>query len=759
LDHISVLSKGLSFVPTYKRISHKTLDNQINKFERKLQLHYFFHNKSVTQTLHKPKDSLFTTNNNWWPHKLNGNITTFCYNLKKEIFALLRKPCRINNISKKEQDSLIDLKTDPNIVIKKADKNAGIVIMNKTDYEHKILSMLNDINTYTEINEDDSSSVKLQANRLLYSLKQQKYIDKKQYNHLTNYQVTCPIFYGIPKLHKPDIPLRPIVSQINSATYTINKYVHELLQVAESEIPYLFKDTTAFLNTIEKHKHVQPNTILVTLDVVSLYTNIPHHEAIRYICDQYSRTLHLWNRYNIKIIPVSIETLEQLLTFILSNCTFKFNNKFYKQNYGLPMGAPAAVRIANIFMYKHLQHFSNTYNKALPEFFGRLIDDIFFLWYYTQQELIELYNSLNNYHSTIKFEINYSTSKIHFLDVTLYNENNTLHTTVYTKPTDKKEFLHYDSNHPVHTKKAIPYSQAIRYRRIIDLDDNLTDLLNTLRNRFTRRNYPADVVDQQINKAKEIPRTDILQYKTNEQKHLAFTRYTNNKPFLPLIITYNHTYSTNNNLVKILKPLWYKMINSTDKLKNCFMHNFPKIVYSKGSTLSNTLIRADHSRSNNPDQNIINILAELLAENEESSDTAIHTCSQPLCKLCSIITCTNTFVSNTTKKLYHITHTMNCNSTNVIYLINCLKCGKQYVGETKRALRQRFNNHRSDIKLNKNTAVSIHFNDISHNLRHLTVIPIEFIDNESERKIRERFWMKELKTNYPHGLNNYPLIK
>jgi len=82
---------------------------------------------------------------------------------------------------------------------------------------------------------------------------------------------------------------------------------------------------------------------------------------------------------------------------------------------------------------------------------------------------------------------------------------------------------------------------------------------------------------------------------------------------------------------------------------------------------------------------------------------------------------------------------MNCNSTNVRYLINCLKCKKQYVGETKRALKQRINNHRSDIKLNKNTAVSIHFNDISHNLRHLTVIPIELIDNESERKTRERF--------------------
>jgi len=33
------------------------------------------------------------------------------------------------------------------------------------------------------------------------------------------------------------------------------QYLHELLEVAEADIPYLFKDTTAFLNLIEGYKH------------------------------------------------------------------------------------------------------------------------------------------------------------------------------------------------------------------------------------------------------------------------------------------------------------------------------------------------------------------------------------------------------------------------------------------------------------------------------------------------------------------------
>jgi len=123
---------------------------------------------------------------------------------------------------------------------------------------------------------------------------------------LINYKPANPIFYGIPKIHKKEVPLRPIVSQINGPTYQINKYLHELLFVAETVIPYLFKDTNAFLNTTQKHKYVPHPTLLVTMDVVSLYTNIPHQEAIDYVTEQYQNTLKLWPKYNttVKLILV-----------------------------------------------------------------------------------------------------------------------------------------------------------------------------------------------------------------------------------------------------------------------------------------------------------------------------------------------------------------------------------------------------------------------------------------------------------------------
>jgi len=63
--------------------------------------------------------------------------------------------------------------------------------------------------------------------------------------------------------------------------------MHLLLEVAEREITFLFKDTTAFLQIIEAHKIITHNTISVTMDVVSLYTNIPQDKAINYICEHY----------------------------------------------------------------------------------------------------------------------------------------------------------------------------------------------------------------------------------------------------------------------------------------------------------------------------------------------------------------------------------------------------------------------------------------------------------------------------------------
>ena len=760
---ISVLNKGLTFVPHNFRLQYNEINNDIQRFERKLQIAYFFHrkNKKKNPNTHKryfsKSEPLSSIRSTWWPKKLNAHITDFCSVLKQKIKELHTNRCHMHNMSSREIKALKNLQENKDIIIKKADKNSGIVVMDRNDYHRKVLEMLNDSSVYSKIDDFDISYVKSEADKLAYELYENDHLSLKQYKYIIGYKPAYPIFYGMPKIHKKNCPLRPIVSQISGPTYRINQLIHELLFVAESEIPYLFKDTTAFLNIIQRYKSVSENTLLVTMDVVSLYTNIPHDEAIEYVSTFYEETLPAWQKYNHKITPIPKSNLICLLKFMLEQCTFEFDGLLYKQNYGCPMGAPASVRIANIFMYKLLNNFLRTYTNPVPDFLGRLIDDIFFLCNHGEEELLYFHNSLNNYHKTIKFELNYSKNNVNFLDTTTYIEENTIHTKLFIKPTDKKQYLHFTSCHPNHVKRAIPYSQALRYRRIIDDDNILLKELNTLKNKFTSRGYPIDLVTNNINKVHSIDRLATLQYKntdTTSNKH-------SNSTFLPLITTYSFKYTNkNNNLKYTLKELWKDLLRDNSKLKDCFGEDVPCIVYKRGNTIANCLVRAryiNNSTSNSIMNNTIQILAELHAENT-AVDFSVTPCKNRNCKCCRFIISTDIFQSTITGKIYTIPNKLNCSSSHVIYLITCQKCKKQYVGETNRKLKERLTDHRSAIKTKKLTAIGIHFNDILHNVENLNITPIEEEENTENRKKKELFWIKELQCSYPFGLNFYPII-
>ena len=801
VNEIKVLNKGLTFVPHDVRIKFQDLDKDIKRFERKLQITHFFTQKnkqkrsSLTGRIVKPSDSnednnkhktlpLTSSNQNWWPKRLNAHITDFSYNLKREIVKMHRQKTQMINITKREQAALKNLSNNDKIVIKKADKNSGIVVMNKEDYHQKVSKMLADTNVYTKLENYDVEAVKKQSDAICISLMDKELIKFKQFKHLTEYTAKTPIFYGMPKIHKKDCPLRPIVSQINGPTYRLNTYIHELLQVAEKEIPFLFKDTTAFLNVIEANKNVPENTFLVTMDVVSLYTNIPHDEAVELVTEYYVETLREWNKYDCCINPVEPEMLKTLLDFMLKQCTFEFDGNAYKQNYGCPMGAPASVRIANVYMYKLLNRFLQNYTGCIPSFLGRLIDDIFFLWYYDEESLLTLYNTLNAFHSTIKFEINYSKEAVNFLDTTTYISNNTVHTKLYIKPTDKKQYLHYTSCHPKHVKNAIPYSQAIRYRRIIDDDALLQTELKNLKEKFVSRGYPGKIVEHSINKSLLLDRSDLLKYKiktTNVSNNENTQDRQKSDLFLPLIIPFSFKYCDmyTKTLYDVLYELWSQLLLKDHKLADTFSNSKPVIVYKRGPTLANNLITAKFTSTYNyatnhtsvvaldddVDLDNINTLIQLQMYTDDYEDDdgcrrgGVKKCLIKRCKCCQNIITGNEFTHPTSKQSFSISDSMNCSTKNICYIIMCKKCHILYVGETSRQLKDRLNDHRSAIKRKSKTAISIHFNDVFHNADHLTIMPIEFVNgSQCYRQNREQFWIKELNTVYPFGLNNYPLI-
>ena len=135
---------------------------------------------------------------------------------------------------------------------------------------------------------------------------------------------------------------RPIISGCNGPTERISAFVDTLLQpISTSQTSYL-KDSTDFINFIEKTK-MGKRTFLVTMDVTSLYTNIPQKEGITTVCNAYEN-FHKNNP------PIPTNYIKEMLRLILKENSFQFNGKNYLQIHGTAMGTKMAVAFANIFM-------------------------------------------------------------------------------------------------------------------------------------------------------------------------------------------------------------------------------------------------------------------------------------------------------------------------------------------------------------------------------------------------------------------------
>ena len=159
-----------------------------------------------------------------------------------------------------------------------------------------------------------------------------------------------PIFCTLTKIHKPLPVGRPITSGCEGPPERISSFVDHLLQpIAQKQTSYL-KDTTDFINVVEKTQ-VSHETILVSMDVTSLYANIPQEEGIAIVWQAYEK-------YH-NNPPIPSHYLKQMLGLILKENSFQFNRENYLQCHGTAMGTKMAVAFANSSWQKLKQKLSD----------------------------------------------------------------------------------------------------------------------------------------------------------------------------------------------------------------------------------------------------------------------------------------------------------------------------------------------------------------------------------------------------------------
>ena len=736
ISDLTLLEKGLTFIPTRKTLPISNIINDQNKLIRNIKLKHYFRDRPVGED--NRKERRFTLAKSWIPEddKLTDDTLALTDKIRictSEVIDKIQKENKIkiqnnyggiqshvitlkekNNLSREEQKSLFNIRNNSEIVIKPADKGGATVIINKSNYINEAERQLNNEKYYREIDKPLYMDNIPKIRKILTDMLKEKIITKDQFNYLIGpEEIKSRTFYLLPKIHKnkdlwPQPGLmpegRPIVSDIDSETYRVSEMIDHYINPLASKHKSYIKNTYDFINKL-KDLTLPDNILLVTGDITSLYTNMNINRSINCVkkAFQDNPDIHRPDEYIIKLLEISMK-----------NNDFEFYGKTYLQIMGTAMGKRFAPALANLYLIDFDEQAMNGF-RVKPLLFFRYLDDIFALWQGDIESLKEYEKFLNSLIPDIKIKLEFSPKEINFLDTTIYISENKLLTKIYFKDTDTHQLLHKDSFHPKHTFRGLLRSQFIRFKRIsstkIDYESSSKILISVLRHR-----------GYSFTEMKRIK--DDIWYNYLENKTIL-----DNRDILPITIDYC---SINTQLGRDLKGI----INQDNFLKKGRV----LIAYRNSKNLQQILIRSKLTKN---------------AENGEFTG-----CGEARCKLCRIHACdTSTFTSNHYNKKFNVKGKVNCKSSNVVYLITCRKCGVQYVGETSRALKDRMSDHRSAIKLKKNTPIGLHFNQDNHSFLDLKMTGIEIMqnNNETERKNKEGFWQRTLGTEFPKGLNNLPI--
>ena len=721
-----LLGKNLNFCPTQGHYNKKILDNELNEFFRRIKLRAYFKNNTNIKKFNE--EDIFKPKSTWQPNNNHHTVTTFCEAVERDVHSQQRKHKISKNLTKDEIKALHQLELREDIIITNADKGGAVVILDVEDYIKEANRQLQDETHYRKLKDNPTQLYTERINTAIDVFKNEGIISEKVAKGLKTNDPKTAKFNMLPKIHKTGNPGRPVIDSMNCHTAGISKYVDYHLQPEVAKLKSYTKDSTDTINKINRIKEqVSNNDILVSMDVRSLYTNIPNDEGIQAV----RNTLNASSNK----LPTRIITTFLLLILTLNN--FIFNGINYLQRSGCAMGTKCAPSYANIFMGVFEEKHIYPKIKDKTRIFLRFIDDLFIIWKGTETELKSFLNEINDVHGTIKFDYQYSKKEINFLDLTIYkNDNGELCTKVYTKPTDRQSYLYRTSCHPEHLKKSIPYGQALRLRKICSEEKEFEKAAGQLKEKLKQRGYKDNEIQIQIERAKEHNRNTLLQSQ-NQQICNG----------IPCVVTYNKSLP---NIKESIDKHW-DLLQINPNLEQTFQQK-PFMSFKRGKNLRDLI--GQKTLSNNKVQKRKNI------KDRKGWCSPCNSHGNNIC--CKQIRNTNRFQSTTTKEKFKIFHRVNCRSRFILYLLECIICVKQYVGKSEWPMNIRVNKHRNDVLRTDAIPVCRHFSQCNHSfIDHARFTIIEQLEDQGKslatlRKIleeREDFWIQRLQTLTPNGFN------
>ncbi|XP_072046859.1 uncharacterized protein [Amphiura filiformis] len=530
-----------------------------------------------------PKRHKFRLPSQWQPGPTMCNdLEDFFENLKVELSEIPTKKVK-PNYNPNEKRAWETLKKNTQIILKPYDKGRGIAVISKQHYLEEGYRQLSRNDQYLKL---DYNPTKTTAD-MLHSLACEMYVEKQIDIALTDYldpfngQMRTPVFFMLPKVHKTPPPGvrfvgRPVVSNCSSPLERASELIDfYLLPVVRSQPTYL-KDIGDTIRKIENLTLPQ-GIILASLDVVSMFTSVPQDQAFRVTLE----TLANLDPFDYDPIIPDMKYMAELLRLVLYRNSFEFNDEYFLQTSGVPMGQRSSGSICNLVVHelenKILQ--STTHIHTLY----RYMDDTLVFWTGSLEDLQTFVQQVNTFHDTLKFTYEDSEDTIQFLDLVIYKgkrfkEKGILDIKCHTKKTETGQFLHRSLCHPQPVFDGFVRAEVMRYARNNNNYETFLEKKDFFMEKLSTRGY---------SEAELLKAGSSINF---EDRHLFLEEKPKSRE-IPLVFKTKYAPHFAGKRIKQAIQKHWNIISNNQKLKIIFPKP-PMIAYSRAENLRDSLVKA-----------------------------------------------------------------------------------------------------------------------------------------------------------------------
>jgi len=217
---------------------------------------------------------------------------------RQETVRILKNSSRPrDNLKRTERAALKTINDNVNLTILPADKGNATVVLNTSDYKLKISSLLQDP-AYRKLTKDPTDSIERKTTALL----KKSSLTEETRRQMGPAGSRPPRLYGLPKMHKEVVSLRPIVSNIGAPTYQLSKHLSGFLNQHTGKTAHHVKNSFHFTSILQSLK-IKPGDLMVGFDVVSLFTKVPVEESLTLLSQHVNKDiLALYKHANIHLL-------------------------------------------------------------------------------------------------------------------------------------------------------------------------------------------------------------------------------------------------------------------------------------------------------------------------------------------------------------------------------------------------------------------------------------------------------------------------